>query len=73
MFLFFKPNIYIQAILLTFNTMRTKNKSKMIAVTEELHKRLVEDRDHFQETIGGGRWSLSDTITEYLKIIPKRK
>jgi len=45
----------------------------MIAVTEELHKRLVEDRDHFQEVIGGGRWSLSDTIKEYIKIMPKRK
>ena len=53
--------------------MRTKKKSKMIAVTKEVHKRLVEDRDHFQKLIGGGKWSLSDTIEEYIKIMPKRK
>ncbi len=53
--------------------MRTKKKSKMIAVSEETYKRLVQDRGHFQETIGGGKWSLSDTIEEYIKIMPKRK
>ena len=53
--------------------MRSKNKYKRIAVTEEVHKRLVEDRGHFQKIIGGGKWSLSDTIEEYFKIMPKRK
>ena len=53
--------------------MRTKNKLVMVGVTKETHKRLVEDRDHFQEVIGGGKWSLSDTIDEYIKIMPKRK
>ena len=53
--------------------MRTKNKYKRIAVTKELHKRLVKDRDYFQKVIGGGKWSLSDTIEEYIKIMPKRK
>ncbi len=53
--------------------MRTKNKYKRIVVTEETYKRLVEDRDHFQKVIGGGKWSLSDTIEEYFKVIPKRK
>lgn len=53
--------------------MRTKKKLVRIAVTEKVHKRLVEDRDHFQEIIGGGKWSLSDTIEEYFKIMPKRE
>ncbi len=53
--------------------MRTKNKLVMVGVTKEVHKRLVQDRDHFQESIGGGKWSLSDTIKEYYKIMPKRK
>ncbi len=53
--------------------MRTKKKYVRIAVTKETHKRLVEDRGHFQKTIGGGKWSLSDTIEEYFKTMPKRK
>ena len=53
--------------------MRTKKKYVRVALTETVHKRLVEDRDHFQEKIGGGKWSLSDTIEEYFKIMPKRK
>ena len=53
--------------------MRTKKQYVRIAVTKETHKRLVEDRDHFQESIGGGKWSLSDTIEEYFKIMPDRE
>ncbi len=53
--------------------MRTKNNHKRIAVTKGLYKILIKDRDHFQKVIGGGKWSLSDTIEEYLKIMPKRK
>ncbi len=49
--------------------MRTATIFKRISVTEEVYKRLIKDRDHFQEVIGGGKWSISDTITEYLKII----
>lgn len=49
--------------------MRTKIKYKKISITEELHTRLKKDRDEFQKIIGGGKWSLSDTITEYLKIL----
>jgi predicted CopG family antitoxin len=49
--------------------MRTTKKFKRISVTDEIHKRLLEDRDHFQEVIGGGKWSISDTIEEYLKIL----
>jgi len=42
---------------------------RRISVTEEVYQRIHEDRKHFQETINGGKWSVSDTITEWLKII----
>jgi predicted CopG family antitoxin len=54
--------------------MRTTTKTfKRISVTEEVYNRLKKDREHFQKVIGGGKWSLSDTITEYLKIINTKK
>lgn len=53
--------------------MRTKNKRKMIVVNEEVYERLCVDRDHFQKVIGGGKWSLNDTITEYIKILGNRE
>ena len=49
--------------------MRSKKEFKRISVDKELHERLIQDRDHFENVIGGGRWSISDTIREYLKII----
>ena len=53
--------------------MRTKTKFKRISVTEEVHKKLKEDRDHFQKIISGGNWSISDTIEEYYKIMRRPK
>lgn len=53
--------------------MRTTTQFKKISVTDEIYKRLTTDRNHFQKVIGGGKWSISDTITEYLKIINKFK
>ena len=49
--------------------MRAVTKFKKISITEETYKRLIEDRDHFQKVIGGGKWSISDTIIEYLKVL----
>ena len=49
--------------------MRTKNKYVKISVSKEVHERLKKDRDHFQKEIGGGRWSISDTISEYFSIL----
>jgi len=49
--------------------MRKRIEYKRISVSKEVHERLLEDRDHFQEVIGGGTWSISDTITEYFKIL----
>jgi predicted CopG family antitoxin len=48
--------------------MRKKQIFRRISVTDEVYTRLKQDREHFQELIGGGRWSISDVITEYLKI-----
>ena len=49
--------------------MRTVTKFKKISVTQEVYDRLQEDKKHFQDTIGGGKWSISDTIREYIKIL----
>lgn len=44
-----------------------------MSITKEAHDMLKEDRKHFQEVIGGGKWSLSDTIIEYKKILNQFK
>ncbi len=49
--------------------MRTKKILIRIAVEEEVHKRLTKDKERFEKTLDGGRWSLSDTIKEYQKIV----
>ena len=49
--------------------MRTKTGNKTIVVSEHIHNLLIEDRNHFEKTIGGGKWSINDTINEYIKII----
>lgn len=40
-----------------------------IEVSDEVFERLNKDRDHFQKVIGVGEWTLSDTISEYFKIL----
>jgi predicted CopG family antitoxin len=49
--------------------MRTTTKFKKISVTEDIYNTLIKDRNQFQKIIGGGKWSISDTIREYFKII----
>lgn len=49
--------------------MRTKIDYKTINVSKETHKRLIQERDEFERTIGGGKWSIDDTINELLKIV----
>lgn len=51
------------------SNMRTTTKFKKISVTEDIYNTLIKDRNHFQKIIGGGKWSISDTISEYFKII----
>ncbi len=49
--------------------MRTKTTYKRIAVSKEVYNRIIKDRKQFQELIGGGTWSISDVLQEYMKII----
>ena len=51
----------------------TKIKFKKISVRPEIYERLKEDRQNFQETIGGGHWSISDVILEYWKMLDDYK
>jgi len=52
--------------------MRTKKEFIRISVNKDVYNRIKDDKKHFQESIGGGKWSISDTITEYFKIIKIR-
>jgi len=52
--------------------MRNTQEFKKISITKEVYNRLNEDKIHFESVIGGGAWSISDTITEYLKILNKK-
>ena len=49
--------------------MRQRKITKIIVVEEEVYNRLKSDKLEFQENIDGGRWSISDTIREYQKMI----
>lgn len=42
---------------------------KTIEISEEVYDRIIKDKIHFENTIGGKKWSTTDVITEYLKII----
>ena len=53
--------------------MRCQEKFKRIAVTESMYNRIIKDRAHFQEVIGGGVWSISDTLKEWTKILDTLK
>ena len=49
--------------------MRTTTKTKTIKVSIENYERLIKDRDHFQELIKCGKWSINDAISERSKIL----
>ena len=53
--------------------MRNTQEFKKISVTKEVYNRLNEDKIHFESVIGGGAWSISDTITEYFKVLTDYK
>lgn len=48
--------------------MRNKKIFKRIAVEVNLYHQLLKDKAKFQKEIGGGKWSISDTINELKKI-----
>ena len=49
--------------------MRSKKETISIRIDKDVYDRLKKDRDEFQKVIGGGDWSISDTISEYFKIL----
>jgi len=48
---------------------RTKEEWKTITISKNLYNRLEEDRKHFEKDIGGGKWSLNDSLKEWCKIL----
>ena len=54
--------------------MARKNKSyKQIRVEGSTHEYISEARDHFEKTIGGGKWSMGDAMDELIKIAESTK
>lgn len=49
--------------------MREKNEFVKASIIKRVYDRIKKDKKHFQETISGKTWSVSDTIEEYQKII----
>ena len=49
--------------------MRIKKNTVAIRIDQELKEVIEKDRDHFQEVIGSGKWSLNDTLWEWKKIL----
>lgn len=46
--------------------MRKKIEYKTIKISKKLYERLKQERDNFEKTIGGGKWSFGDTIREFI-------
>ena len=49
--------------------MRKKKQYKTIILSQEVYDRIQYDKKHFQEVIGGGKWSNNDTLREYISIL----
>lgn len=49
--------------------MRDTEAWKSIKVKESVWVRLLKERDSFEKIIGGGSWSVNDTIVEMFKIL----
>lgn len=48
--------------------MRKKQEFKMINLRSDVYYKLLKAKTSFQKEIGGGKWSFSDVINEYLTI-----
>jgi hypothetical protein len=42
-------------------------KTVLVKLSLQNKERLEKDKKYFERTIGGGKWSLNDAFTEYLK------
>jgi len=49
--------------------MRNQKTTTTIALDIDVYSRLAQDKEHFQEIIGGGIWSMSDAVREYQRIL----
>ena len=41
----------------------------LVRLSKQNKDRLEQDRKDFEKLIGGGKWSLNDAFSEYLKIL----
>ena len=48
---------------------RKKQVWKNIIVTENIYNRIEEDRKVFEKTINGGKWSMNDSLREWIKVL----
>ena len=48
---------------------RKKQVWKNIIVTENIYNRIEEDRKVFEKTIKGGKWSMNDSLREWIKVL----
>ena len=49
--------------------MRKKEDTFTIRVNKAVYDRIKKDKAHFQKLIGGGKWSINDTLREWIKIL----
>lgn len=48
---------------------RPKQEWRNITVSENIYNRIEEAREDFEKTIKGGKWSMNDALTEWVKIL----
>jgi len=53
--------------------MRTKTAFKIIRIYEYDYDCIISNKKNFQKTIGGGTWSIADTVKERNKILTSLK
>jgi len=53
--------------------MRSSEPFKRIAIRESVYNKILEDRAKYEKNLGGGIWSISDTLSEWMKELKKIK
>lgn len=72
MVLLYNTKVY-KLLSIILNMVRNKTEWRTITISENLYDRLNKDREHFQETIKGGKWSMNDALSEWCKILDQFK
>ena len=52
---------------------RAKEEWRTITISKNIYDKLEEDRKHFEDVIGGGKWSMNDALVERQKILDQFK